>query len=203
VNSENKKNSNGHSNKHNNSKKKSGKGWLMKLFFATILISAVMSSVSSALIENINAYMAAIILIAIITIGICFDIVGVSVAAADETPFHAMAASKVKGAKQAFRMIKNASKIATFCNDVVGDICSVISGSASAFIAIKISNTFSAIDVSVSGIIVAAFAAGLNVFGKGLGKTFAMANSTKIVYRVAIMQYYFETIFRIKKSINN
>ena len=76
-----------------------------------------------------------LILLAIILIGIIFDIIGMAVATADEKPFHSMASRKVAGASDAIKLLRNAERVSSICNDVVGDICGVVSGSASATIA--------------------------------------------------------------------
>ena len=44
--------------------------------------------------------------------------------------YHAMSSKKIKGAKKAVSFKKNADKVSSFCNDVIGDICGIISGSA-------------------------------------------------------------------------
>ena len=62
-----------------------------------------------------------LLLFFIVALGILFDMVGVAVTAADEKPFHAMAAKKVPGAGKAIWLLRNADKVASFCNDVVGD----------------------------------------------------------------------------------
>lgn len=142
------------------------------------------------MVQKINLATALLMLSGIILIGIIFDIVGIAVAVADETPFHAMASSKVKGAKNAIYLVKNASKVTTFCNDVVGDVCSVISGSTSAFIVLRLSETFVRIDITLLGIIISALVAALTVLGKGLGKTVAISRSNQIVYKVSLLMYY-------------
>lgn len=169
------------------------------LFFTTIFISMTMSGISSVLIQKINFFVALIILLSIIVLGVISDTIGIAVAVADKTPFHAMASAKVRGAKNAIRLIKNASKISSFCNDVIGDVCGVISGSASAFIAMRISQMFTTVDVAVGGIIISALAAGLTVMGKGLGKTLALSKSTEVVYQVALLQYYLGRCFKFKR----
>ena len=177
---------------HINKKKKRNKDktWIIILVLTTIVFSILMSSVSSVITQNTNLITAILIVIGIIIIGIIFDIIGIAVAVADETPFHAMASSKVKAAKYAIRLIRNANKVATFCNDVVGDVCSVISGSTSAFIVVKLAMFFKGIDVFVIGIVVSAMVAGLTVLGKGLGKSYAIAKSNNIVYKVALFEYH-------------
>ena len=119
-----------------------------------------------------------------IFIGIVFDIVGVAVATADEKPFHSMGAQKIKGAKTAVYLKKNASKVSSFCNDVIGDICGIISGSAGVTIAVSLSNYFNISLMPVTLFITAVIAA-LTIGGKALGKGFAMSKSNNILFTFA------------------
>ena len=59
------------------------------------------------------------ILLVIIFVGIIFDVVGMAVACADETPFHAMASRKIPGAQEAISLLRNAERVSSICNDVV------------------------------------------------------------------------------------
>ena len=120
------------------------------------------------------------ILIAVIAIGIIFDIIGVAVTVANEHEFHAKATKKVYGAKTSLKLIKNASKVANICADVIGDICGVLSGAISAMIAAKIAEKTGA----NLQFVISALVASLTVGGKALGKDVANKNSTKIVHFV-------------------
>ncbi len=71
-----------------------------------------------------------------------FDIIGIAVTTAKEMPFHAMAANKVEEAKYAIKLVKNASQVSNFCNDVIGDISGIISGSLGATIIFKLANIY-------------------------------------------------------------
>ena len=130
-----------------------------------------------------------LILFIIVLIGIIFDIIGVSVTSADEAPFHAMASRKVSGAKEAIRLLRQAEKVSSICNDVIGDICGVVSGSASATIAVQILNNFEFTWPRMISLIMSALVAGLTVGGKAIGKTFAVNSSTKIVHTVGKIIY--------------
>ena len=66
--------------------------WIVSIFFMTVFVSAMFSYVSSALLSDAQIVVAFVILFVIVFIGILFDIIGVAVAAADERPFHSMAA---------------------------------------------------------------------------------------------------------------
>ena len=102
--------------------------WVLRVFLLSMSISAVMSLFSSAALESTGIVVAVAVLLAFVLLGIVFDIIGFSVTAADPKPFHSMASHRTKGAKQALWLLKNADRVANFCNDVVGDICGIVSG---------------------------------------------------------------------------
>lgn len=162
-------------------KKKGNTSWVVLVITMTFVISISMSFVTNSLTENLNLAFAVVILLCIIAVGIVFDIIGIAVTAADETPFHALASKKKKGAKAAIRLIRNAEKVSSFCNDVVGDIAGIISGSTAAVIVIYIVNAFRIKSDIVPGMIITALVASLTVGGKAVGKSFAMKKSYHIV----------------------
>ncbi|MDP4182087.1 MAG: Mg2+ and Co2+ transporter CorB [Bacillota bacterium] len=166
-------------------KNKRGK-WIffISIFVASFILTGLMTVISSSILEGVNEYIALIVVLLIILTGITFDIIGMSVAAADETPFHAMASRKVSGAKQAIKLIRNADKISALCNDVIGDICGVISGSVSAYIILRLATRGNKdiIELVITGLV-----ASLTVCGKAFGKTIAISRSNYIVYKVSII----------------
>ena len=80
--------------------------WVIFITIFAFLLSVFMSTFSDILLRKSNTAVAFIVLIAIIFIGILFDIIGVAVTVTDEKPFHSMAASKVKGAKSSLMLIR-------------------------------------------------------------------------------------------------
>jgi len=170
--------------------------WVVSIFFITILISGSISFLSDIIMENSSMGVAFLILLAIILIGIIFDIIGMAVATADEKPFHSMAARKVPGAHEAIRLLRNAERVSSICNDVVGDICGVVSGSASATIAVQVLANFEFAWPQIVSLLMSAMAAGLTVGGKAIGKTFAVNSCTQIVHVVGRIIGRINTIFR-------
>ena len=159
--------------------------------------------VSDEIMARSGMVMAFIILLAIVLIGIIFDIIGVAVTSADEKPFHSMAARKVPGAQDAIRLLRNAERVSSICNDVVGDICGVVSGSASATIAAQILQNFDFTWPQMVSLLMSALVAGLTVGGKAVGKTFAMNSATTIVHTVGKVIYrlhHISELFQRKKS---
>ena len=164
------------------------------IFAMTMVISGVMSFASSQLLDGAGMALSFIILICIVLIGIIFDVIGVAVTTADETPFHAMASRKVPEARDALRLIRNANRVSSFCNDVIGDICGVISGSASAVIAARVIAAGVGGTQMIVDLLMSAFVAALTVGGKAFGKTFAISESTRIVQMTARVLCFFRKI---------
>ncbi len=158
--------------------------WVITIFIMTILISGTISLVSDEVMANSSVVVAFCILLAIIFLGILFDIIGMAVATADEKPFHSMAARKVPGAHEAIRLLRNAERVSSICNDLVGDICGVVSGSASATIAALILTNVELGWPRGVSLVMSALVAGLTVGGKAIGKSIAVKSCTKIVHLV-------------------
>lgn len=156
--------------------------WVVTIFLVTIFVSGAISLISDEIMSKSGIVVSFFILLAIVLVGIIFDIVGVAVTSADETPFHSMAARKVPGAMEAIRLLRNAERVSSICNDVVGDICGVVSGSASATIAAQMLVRFDFSMPMLVGLLMSALVSGLTVGGKAIGKTFAVNSSTAIVH---------------------
>lgn len=176
--------------------------WVVTIFLTTILISATISLISEEIMSVSGMAVAFAILMAIVLVGILFDVVGVAVTSADEKPFHSMAARKVRGAREAISLLRNAEKVSSICNDVVGDICGVVSGSASATIAAQILVKFECSWPMLVSLTMSALVAGMTVGGKAIGKTFAIHSSTAIVFFVGRVLCVIRSIPRLftKKS---
>lgn len=177
--------------------------WVLTIFLVTIFISGIISLVSEEIMAVSGMAVAFVILLVIIMVGILFDVVGVAVTSADERPFNAMAARKVPGAKQAIKLLRNAERVSSICNDVIGDICGVVSGSASATIAAQVLQNFEFTWPRIVSLVMSAFVAGLTVGGKAMGKTFAINSSTQIVHTVGKVIYFFDHIFSRKGKKKN
>lgn len=164
--------------------------WIIKITIIAFLISLLFSFASEIVIPNVNIIVGIILVFSFIGIGILFDMVGVSVTSADIKPFNSMSSRKVRGSKIAVKMIKNADKVSSFCNDVIGDICGIVSGSAGVIIANSLSSSFN-IDKFIITLIITAIIAALTIGGKALGKSFAINKNNVILYKFAKFLSYF------------
>ena len=164
--------------------------WTVQVLLMSMSLSAVMSFLSDEALDGAGLPLAFLVLALFILLGIVFDIIGVAVTAADERPFHSMAARKTPGARQAIALIRRANKVSSFCNDVVGDICGIISGSTAAVIVARLQSAFNFRSVVVS-LLITALVSGLTIGGKAMGKTFAIDRSTQVLQLVGRVMYIF------------
>ncbi len=169
---------------------KSSSRWAVQVFFIAVTLSAALSFASDQALDGAGLAVAFAVLLAFILLGIVFDIIGVAVTAADEKPFHSMAARKTPGAREALNLIRKADKVSSFCNDVVGDICGIISGSTGAVIVVQIQSALGAPGIVIS-LAVTALTSGLTIGGKALGKSFAIAKSTAVLQLVGRFLHLF------------
>ena len=155
--------------------------WILFIFFVAVALSAALSLASESVLTGAGIAAALLVLAGFIGLGIVFDIIGVAVTAADERPFHSMAAHGEPGASEAISLLRNASHVSSFCNDVVGDICGIVSGTTAAVIVVQLQKMLSLHTVLLS-VGVTALISGLTIGGKALGKTIAIDKSTRVVY---------------------
>lgn len=165
----------------NGGKKKSGRGWALRVFVLAVVLSALLSFFSTTALEGTGYVVAALVLAVFIGLGIVFDMIGVAVTAADPKPFHSMAAHKEKGAKEALKLLRNADRVSSVCNDVVGDICGIVSGATGAVIVARLQKGLDLENVLIS-VGVTALISGATIGGKALGKPFAMNQSKRVVH---------------------
>ena len=154
--------------------------WVGIITALAFIISLIFSAVSQAIIPNVQVVVSIIVVLAIVFVGIIFDMVGVAVTVADIKVFNAMASKKVKGAKVALKLIKNAPKVSSICNDVIGDICGIISGSGGAAIAAIIVIKLGTESI-LPALLISALIAALTIGGKALGKGVAVAKANFII----------------------
>ena len=162
--------------------KKDSLKWFITIFITTFILSITFSYISTNALNDLAVIPAIIMLVAVILVGIIFDIIAVAITVGNEEDFHAMATKKAKGSKASLFLIRNSAKVANICADVIGDICGVLSGAISALVTTKITSQYGLnFDLQF---IMSAMVASLTVGGKALGKNFAQEKSTTIVHAV-------------------
>lgn len=167
--------------KKRKNKKTNDYRWIIRISVISFIISIVFSTSSELLIPNVPLFVGIILLIVFISIGILFDMIGMSVASANEKVFHSMNSRKVKGADIAVNFKKNASKVSTFCNDVIGDVSGIVSGSVGVIISSSIANKFN-FSLIVTTLVVTGIISAITIGGKAIFKSYAINKSDLILY---------------------
>lgn len=175
--------------------------WSVFIFIITFILACIFSVASTTLLEGVGWGIGVLAVFFLILIGILFDMMGLASAAAQERPYHAMAAEKVKGARHAIHIVRNADRFSSICNDVVGDVTGIISGAASTLVVIKFLASIDqhgALVTTIVTVVFTAFVSGLTVGGKALGKSMAIYYSNPIVLIIGKCFYFLEERLKIR-----
>lgn len=164
---------------------------VLKMFLITLIVSIGVSLISELFLSDMGVAASALVVIALIAVGILFDIIGVAFSSCDQTPFIAMSSRKIKKAVPALKLLKKADVVANVCNDVIGDVCGIVSGAAGAAIVAKIVIQAQSISEFALGIGMSGLVAALTVAGKAAGKGYAMKNNVKIVETIGSIVCFF------------
>lgn len=161
--------------------------WVVNITIATFFLTFLISYISDVILSNTPIFVAFIILLIIVSLGILADIIGIAVTAVNIEPFNAMASKKIKGAKTSVSLVKNATRVSNFCNDVIGDICGIVSGVTCITIVIQLAVHYPPVNVALMTLILSSAVACLTVGGKALGKDIAMKNGTAIIHGLSVI----------------
>lgn len=165
--------------------KKKRNVWWIKATVISLVLSAFFSYLSE-IVSNAEQIVVVIVLLAFLILsGILFDAIGVAVTSCDTTPIISMASRKVYGAKTALWLTKNSDTVSSVCNDIVGDIFSIISGACSAALVVKITMSLEQTWQIVLSIAVSAIVSAMTIGGKAFMKKIAISNSKDFVMFVA------------------
>ncbi len=155
------------------------------------LITFIITFIIAYLLQfSLPPLMMVLILFLVICTGILFDIIGTAITAAEEKPFHAMGADKIRGSKQAVALIRNADKVANICNDVVGDISGTIGGALTAAIVLGFAHRKMLFSQDMMNAAAIALVAALNVGGRAFGKSYAIEKANHIIFQVGKLLSY-------------
>ena len=169
-------------------KKKKVNLWPLKAFVITLVLSAVVNASSTLALSDSQWWLALILTVVIMLIGVVFDVIGTAATSCDVQPYLSMASRKVRGAKLAVKLCQKSDVVSSVCCDIVGDVCGIVSGiTAAAIVADAVVNFENAVVNFVVSVIVYAIISTLTITLKAIGKGIAVKNANKIIFGVARM----------------
>jgi hypothetical protein len=176
--------------------------WSSRIMLLTALLAAMFTTISVIFLSNSSILLGMGIVMFFVIIGIASDTIGLSAAASKEIPFRAMASKKIRGAKEAMKICRRAEIFSSFFNDVIGDICGIVSGTATAAVVLQLAilggHHENSIYYSVIAIIFTSIVAGITVGGKAICKSLAIRGSTHIILFLGKVIYFIENKLRIR-----
>lgn len=177
-------------------KKKRIPGWLswgLSVLFLSFGLTVLFSFLTEISIKGSPVYICVIVLIVLLFLNIGCDMIANAIITCQPDAFHAIASNKIKGAKRAVTLCKNATKLGSVFADVIGDICGIVSGAAGAVLVVYIAAIADGnIWEIVSSILVSAVIGALTVGGKAIFKHFAMKYNKQIVFSFAKFTTFFK-----------
>lgn len=167
--------------------------------FLTFVLSLLFSYISDVLLGKITVIVLALLfLLLIILIGVLFDMIGFAAAAAEIGPLNARAANRVWGARQAVKLVKNADRVAIFCNDVMGDICATVGGAIGVAIVFRLIANSPSLNTTLLTTVITGLVAALTVGGKAIGKGIALNEATEVMFRIGQIIAWIEKLTGIE-----
>jgi len=165
--------------------KKKRNTWWIKVTIISFVLAVFFSFLSELTATSEHIIIVILLLTFLILYSILFDAIGVAVTSCDDSPIIAMASRKLYGAKTAMWLVKNRDTVASICNDVIGDICGIISGACAAAVVVKVAITLDEgwqrwLAMGIAGLVSA-----LTIGGKAFMKNVAIKNSKEFVMFVA------------------
>jgi hypothetical protein len=175
--------------------------WAIKATVITFVLSAFFSFVAQMTATAGNIIVVTLLLLFLIVGSILTDGIGVAVAACELPPLMAMASKKVPGSKMAIKLVKNAEIVSNICNDVIGDIFGILSGSCTVVIVGKILLNAKSINEQVLTIGISAIVSAMIVGGKAFLKNYAINKSKEFIMLTARVLSVF--VKENKTGVNN
>ena len=159
--------------------------WAFKMFVVSLCLSSLFSLLSQTVLSHLGVILAAATIMLFIFVSVVFDMIGIAITSADESFFKTQLENHVKGSTIAIKLKRHSEKVCSFCADVVGDICGILSGAAGACIIMSLAKNISNSSVVILiSTLVSSLIAGLTILFKALMKGYAIKNANKIILRL-------------------
>lgn len=177
--------------------------WPLKVLLFTFCISLTFGIVSELVTTHFGVVISLLVIVVFLIINIFADIIGVAFTVCLPESFVKLEEKNISGINIGKKLLKNAEKVSSFFCDVVGDICGILSGSAGGAIFAKFGMIGNSSEQILIATIISSLIASLTIFGKAIGKNFAINNSVSIVLKVSFMLNLFNIKRKKKKNVKH
>ena len=111
--------------------------WSIKILVLSFALSVSFSILSDSILSHTSFFISLIIIVFLLLVGVIADMCGVAITSCNIEKFeHNKEVNKTY--LTAINLIKSSDKISVICCDIIGDICSILSGACGASIVYKL-----------------------------------------------------------------
>lgn len=165
--------------------------WAFKALILSVSFSILFGMFSQSLFPKLPWFLSVLIIFFFIFIAVLFDMIGVSFTTLSKNDLNGLFGQNKDFFNTLSRLYENKDKISSFCGDIVGDICGILSGAGGVSLVFNM-NIQDANVKFITTCIVSSIIAGLTIFGKAIMKGYAVQNCKKVTYVTA------KTIFTLQ-----
>ena len=165
-------------------KSKTNKVWLVQVFVISLCLSVFFALISELTLSHAGLALALFLILLLVAASVITDLIGVAITACNIKPFLELNQKGIKGADIAVKLVKNADKVSNICADVIGDICSILSGEGGVAISFIIAGLLPNVSSIIISIIISSLIASITILGKAIGKTYALNYPVAVVMKV-------------------
>ena len=148
--------------------------------------------------RGISFYLSIPLFLLVIALGIVADGLGVASTAADERALLSMASRKVTGARESLWFVRNAPRVSSVFNDVIGDVAATLSGAIAVAMIYKIRFMLPSLSLLWVTSLGVGLVSSLSIGGKALFKPFALRHSERMVLVLGKARHLVLSVFRRK-----
>ncbi|MBE3520045.1 MAG: hypothetical protein IMW97_07055 [Firmicutes bacterium] len=164
------------------------------LGISALVLSFVLNFFSDKVSFSLSPYLSLPFILVVVVLGIAADVVGIASARAREPALTSMASKKMRGAKEALWFIRNADKVSSLANDLLGDVCATVAGGLAVGLSFKFAGSTRLTRPVLSALAVGV-AAALAVGGKALMKGIGLKRAESIVYHLGLISSVLRGVF--------
>lgn len=185
--------------------KKNNLRWAFKTLILSVFLSVLFSVVSQSLFPKLPMFLSLFVIAFFIAVSVMFDMISVAVTSIKIDQIKNYEGQK--GYKTANILCENTEKVSSFCGDVVGDICGILSGAGGVSLVLNMNITDETI-FFIATCLVSSIIAGITIFGKAVMKNYSVEKCDKVVMTTAsvletsVFSYFNKIMRKIKKKKN-
>lgn len=170
----------------------------LSLGFLVFILSFGLNASFEQLALGISFYLSIPLFLLVIVLGIVADGIGVASTKADEKALLSMASRKVTGARESLWFVRNAPRVSSVFNDVIGDVAATLSGALAVAMIYKARFMFPSVSLVWLTSLGVGVVSALGIGGKALFKPFALKHAEGMVLLLGKASHLVFRVFRRK-----